>query len=236
MALVTGAGSGIGRASALALAKQGATVALADRNVEGANATRKTIEAAGGKALAIEVEVSDSASVDRMVAATIGAFGKLDVLVHCAAILKIVPIVDTTDEDWERIIDVNLNGTFYAARAAARHMIPRRTGRIILITSGHGSAGGRQNGAYSASKGGVNAITLTLAREVSSDGIMVNAINPGQTETPLMRSLPESLLSSTGRETNKRMGQPEDVAETVAFLAANNAFITGQIYSLHLLG
>jgi len=236
VALVTGAASGIGRASALALATAGAQLALADRNLDGAEGVRASIAAAGGKALTIEVEISDSASVDRMVATTLSAYGRLDVVVHCAAILKIVPVIETTDEDWRRILGVDLDGTFFVSRAAARVMVARRSGRIILLTSGHGLAGGVFNAAYSAAKGGVNALMQSLAREVGSDGVMVNAINPGQTETPLMRSLPNELLRAVTDSTDplKRIGKPEDVAEAVVFLATNTAFITGQIYNLHL--
>jgi 3-oxoacyl-[acyl-carrier protein] reductase len=218
------------------LAKNGATLALADRNLAGTEETKAGVTALGGKALAIEVDVANSKSVDAMVDATVRSFGQLDTLVHCAAILKIVSIVDTSDEDWERIIDVNLNGSFYASRAAARVMVPRKSGRIILITSGHGARGGTRNGAYSASKGGVNALMLTLAREVGSYGIAVNAVNPGQTETPLMRSLPADLLSRTTNEDDplKRIGKPEDVAELITFLAGDAGFITGQVMSLRL--
>ena len=120
VALVTGGGSGIGRATSILLAQHGAKVAVADRNTEGAGETCATIVKAGGKAVAIPVEVSDSASVDRMVATAEKELGNLDILVHGAGILKIVSIVETSDEDWHRVLSVNLDGTFYAARAAAR--------------------------------------------------------------------------------------------------------------------
>lgn len=233
VALVTGAGSGIGRASAVMLAQHGARVAIADRDMEGAETTRASIAAAGGDAITIQVEIADSASVDRMVQACIQSLGHVDVLVHCAAILKIVPIIETSNEDWHRVIGVNLDGTFYASRAAARVMAAQGSGQIILITSGRGVSGAKLNAAYASSKGGVNAFTLSLAREVESLGIMVNAVDPGQTDTPLQRSVP-SELHATPLTEGKRSRKPEDVAEVVLFLATNTASITGQILQVRM--
>jgi NAD(P)-dependent dehydrogenase (short-subunit alcohol dehydrogenase family) len=228
IALVTGGGSGIGRATSIMFAEHGAQVAVADRNTEGAEETRAAIVKAGGRAIAINVEVSDSASVDRMVATAEKDLGKLDILVHGAGILKIVAIVETSDEDWRRVLAVNLDGTFYAARAAARVMLPRKSGRIILITSGHGAGGGPMNAAYSASKGGVNAFMLSLAKELQDTGIYVNAIDPGSTLTPLQQSVPGNLHS-------KRIaGKPEEVAEVILFAASNQARVTGQILSVRM--
>jgi NAD(P)-dependent dehydrogenase (short-subunit alcohol dehydrogenase family) len=231
--LVTGGGSGIGRASAILLARHGARVAVADRNLAGAQETCARITAAGGKALALEVEITDSAAVDRVVAATVDAFGRLDVLVHCPGILKIAPIVETTDEDWRRILAVNLDGAFYASRAAARVMLQQGGGRIILISSGKGTTGQPRNAAYASSKGGLNAFTLSLAHEVAEHNVLVNAIDPGQTETPLQQSVPRE-LHRTKTAPGKRLGQPEEVAEMVLFLATNTAGIKGQIYPVRL--
>jgi NAD(P)-dependent dehydrogenase (short-subunit alcohol dehydrogenase family) len=210
--LVTGGASGIGKATAELFARNGATVVVADRT-----------PAAG----ALTVDVSDSAAVDRMVAGVLQEHGKIDILVHCPAILKIVPIVETTDEDWTRIIDVNLNGAFYTSRAVARAMIPRKAGRIVLITSGRGAQGAPRNAAYAAAKGGMNAFMLSLARELSADGIYVNCVDPGSTETPLMR---QAQAGNAVRSTDP--GKPEEVAETIFFVATNDARITGQIVSL----
>jgi NAD(P)-dependent dehydrogenase (short-subunit alcohol dehydrogenase family) len=231
--LVTGGASGIGRASAVMLAHNGARVMIADRNLAGATEACATIVAAGGTAQPIEVDVADPNSVDAMVDATVAAFGSLDVLVHCAAILKIVPIVDTTNEDWRRVLSVNLDGTFYADRAAARVMVKQGSGRIINITSGRGAGGAPRNAAYASAKGGVNALTFSLAQELKSLGIRVNAVDPGATETPLMRSVPNELHSHSAQNPGA-VGKPEDVAETVLFLASNTAGISGQIYSVRL--
>jgi NAD(P)-dependent dehydrogenase (short-subunit alcohol dehydrogenase family) len=231
--LVTGGASGIGRACAVLLARNGARVAVADRNVAGAQETRATIAAVGGTAQALEVDVADSASVDAMVDATVRAFGRLDVRVNGAAILKIVPIVDTTNEDWRRVLGVNLDGTFHADRAAARVMVKQGSGRIINITSGRGAGGAPRNAAYASAKGGVNALTFSLARELKGQGIWVNAVDPGATETPLMRSVPHE-LHSRGAQSPEAVGKPEDVAEVVLFLASNTAEVTGQIYSVRL--
>lgn len=233
--LVTGGASGIGRASAVMLARSGAKVAVADRNLAGARETLATIVAAGGTGIAIEVDVGDSNSVERMVDATVRSFGKIDVLVHCAAILKIAPIIETSDDDWRKVLAVNLDGTFYTSRAVARVMVEKGSGRIVLITSGRGTGGAPRNAAYASSKGGVNAFMFSLARELQPHGISVNAVDPGATDTPLMRSVPDELHSASSKRA-RAVGRPEDVAETVLFLATKEAAITGQILQMRLRG
>jgi 3-oxoacyl-[acyl-carrier protein] reductase len=165
---------------------------------------------------------------------TLRAIGALHVVVHCAGILMVVPTIETTDDDWERVIDTNLNGTFYVCRAAACAMAERRSGRIIMVTSGLGVAGSANNAAYAASKGGVNAFMRSLAREVQSLGIRVNAINPGPTDTPLMRQLPREMLpADPDNDPQHQFNQPSDAADLVLFLATTAAPVTGQVVQIN---
>lgn len=239
VALVTGAASGIGRACAVHLGAHGAKVALADRNAAGLEATREAIVRNGGEACAISVEIADSRSVDQMVEQTLATYGQLDVLVHCAAILRVVPVIDMTDEQWHEVIAVNLDGTFYASRAAVRAMAKRGTGKIILMTSDRGLYGHPTRSSYATSKGGIIAFLKSLAREVGPLGITVNGLNPGQTDTPMMRSsTPQERIDARAQsDPLGRIGRPEDAAEMVLFLATNGGEImTGQVLAVRMVG
>ena len=239
VALITGAASGIGRACALHLAAHGAKTVVADRDAAGLEATRASIVAAGGDARAVAVEMGDSRSVDAMVEQTLAAYGQLDVLVHCAAILRVAPVIEMTDEEWHAVISVNLDGTFYASRAAARAMATRRTGKIILMTSDRGLYGHPTRSSYATSKGGIIAFLKSLAREVGPLGITVNGLNPGQTDTPMMRSsTPQERIDARAKsDPLGRIGRPEDAAEMVLFLATNGGDImTGQVLAVRMVG
>ena len=223
VALVTGGGSGIGRASARALAREGARVVVADRNVEGAEAVREAIEQSGGSALAVAVDVADPQSVQALVDRTLATYGQIDVLVNCAGIAPRKPVIEMTDEEWRQVIAVNLDGTFYVSRAVARPMVERGSGTLILIASDRGIYGLAGGAHYSSSKAGVIAFTKSLALELGPNGVTVNAINPGTTDTPLARG------TLTDDEWQKRWTQdplgrlslPEDIAEIVLFLASS---------------
>ncbi len=233
-ALVTGGASGIGKACALMLAANGARVAVADRNAPGA---RGVAEEIGANAIAIAVEIGVSTSVQEMTDRTLRAFGGIDILVHCAGVSPRRAVVDMSDEDWRSVMAVNLDGTMYVTRAVARAMIPAAAGTMILIASDRGLLGQANKSAYAASKGGVIAYTKSLALELAPSGITVNAINPGTTDTPLVRAnMPPELWESRLRtDPLGKMSQPEDIAEMVLFLAgAGGRFMTGQLITTRM--
>jgi NAD(P)-dependent dehydrogenase (short-subunit alcohol dehydrogenase family) len=233
-ALVTGGASGIGRACAITLAANGAHVAVADRNAAGAATVQGEI---GPAAIAVAVDVADSASVQAMVDQTAAAFGSIDILVHCAGISPRKAVIDMSDEDWRSVMAVNLDGTMYVTRAVARAMVPAKRGTMILIASDRGLLGQAAKSAYAASKGGVISFTKSLALELATYGITVNAINPGTTDTPLVRAEmpPELWESRLKTDPLGKMSQPEDIAEIVLFLAgAGGRFMTGQLITTRM--
>jgi 3-oxoacyl-[acyl-carrier protein] reductase len=233
-ALVTGGASGIGRACALLLAANGARVAIADRNASGAAAVKDEI---GANAIAVPVEIGDSASVQAMADRTLTAFGRIDILVHCAGISPRSAVVEMSDEHWRTVMAVNLDGTMYTTRSVARIMIPAATGTMIIIASDRGLLGQATKSAYAASKGAVIAFTKSLALELAPFGITVNAINPGTTDTPLLRAemRPELWESRLKTDPLGKMSQPEDIAEMVLFLAgAGGRFMTGQLITTRM--
>jgi 2-hydroxycyclohexanecarboxyl-CoA dehydrogenase len=237
-AFVTGGASGIGRAIALALARAGARVTVADLNAAGARAVAAEIDAAGGLAAAQPLDITDVAAVDAAVDAAAAQGGRLDVLVNCAGWDKPMPFVETTPEFWERILAINLKGPMACTRAALRHMTRQESGKIISIASDAGRVGSSGEAVYSAAKGGIIAFTKTIAREVARHRINVNCICPGPSDTPLFQN--EFVASSPKlAESLKRvipwgrLGVPDDVAPAVVFLASDEAgFITGQTLSI----
>ena len=237
VALVTGGASGIGLACARLLARNGATVAVADRNPTGAQAARDAIVDAGGEALAVPVDVADSAAVQSLVDDVLARYGRIDILVHCAGVSPRKNVVDLSDADWHDVIAINLDGTMYVARAVARHMLPRRSGTMVLIASDRGLLGQSAKSAYAASKGGVIAFAKSLALELGPHGITVNALNPGTTDTPLVRAeMPPALWERRVKEDPLgKLSEPEDIAEIVLFLAgAAGRFMTGQLITTRM--
>ena len=220
------------------LARNGAAVAIADRNIAGAEARRATaIVAAGGDAIALGVEIADSASVQSMVDRTLARYERIDMLVHCAGVSPRRAVVDLTDEEWHQVIAINLDGTMYVCRAVARAMLPRRSGTMVLIASDRGLLGAAAKSAYAASKGGVIAFAKSLALELGSHGITVNALNPGTTDTPLVRAeMPPALWEKRVKDDPLgHLSEPEDVAEIVLFLAgAAGRFMTGQLITTRM--
>jgi len=228
VAIVTGGGSGIGRAIALGLAAEGAAVVVADLAPDRARAVTREIEAVGGLAVPHEVDVSDSASVGAMVDAAVERFGALDILINNAGVVLIAPVASMTDEQWDRVIAVNLRGTFLCSRAALRHMLTRRSGRIVNTASGLGVSGSPGAAVYGASKAAIINFTRSLALEVVPHGINVNAVSPGVTDTPFWRATrtPQQVEAEIAAG---RVGKPEDIVPTVLFLCSEAAAaITGQ--------
>jgi NAD(P)-dependent dehydrogenase (short-subunit alcohol dehydrogenase family) len=236
-ALVTGGASGIGLACARLLVQNGATVAVADRNVAGAEAAAGQIVTAGGDAFALAVEIADSGSVQAMVDRTLERYGQIDILVHCAGVSPRKAVVDMTDDEWHAVIAINLDGTMYVCRAVARHMLPRRSGTMVIIASDRGLLGQSAKSAYAASKGGVIAFAKSLALELAPHEITVNALNPGTTDTPLVRAeMPAALMEQRIKsDPLGKLSQPEDIAQIVLFLAGPAArFMTGQLITTRM--
>jgi 3-oxoacyl-[acyl-carrier protein] reductase len=233
-ALVTGAARGIGKAIALRFAAEGAAVVLAD--VRDTAEPAETIRASGGKALSFRVDITDPADVEAMVAEAIGSLGAVDILVNNAGIIARGTILELTQETWKRVLDVNVNGTFNCCKAVVTHMVRNNFGRILNITSVAGKTGDVTAApVYGASKGAINALTKSLARQLAPYGITVNAIAPHAIETDMSAEWSaEKRAEVIAGIPLKRLGRPEEVAAAAAFLASEEAcFITGEILDLN---
>ncbi len=235
IAIVTGASRGIGRSIALALAREGAAVVVNYRENEPA-ATRVVgeISSAGGRAVCYQADVSNFAQAQDLIDFAVQQYGDLQILVNNAGATRDGLIMTMAEKDWDFVIATNLKSTFNCARAAVRHMLRRRYGRIINISSVAGQMGNAGQTNYSASKAGQIGFTKALAREVASRSITVNAIAPGYVDTDLTRDLPEQTKAGIlNMVPLKRMGQPEDIAEAVVYLASDQAgYVTGQVLSI----
>jgi 3-oxoacyl-[acyl-carrier protein] reductase len=234
VALVTGATRGIGRETALTLAREGAVVGVNHvPDPEHAALAAAVVEEAarlGGKARALSADVADHGAVRGIVADLLAAFGGIDILVTNAGIAHRARTVELTEADWDRVIAVNLKGTFNAIHAVLPHMIEKRSGRIITIASELAFLGRAGMPHYAASKAGVIGLTKSVAREVSPLGINVNAVAPGPVDTELLRSNPEFRYENQENIPLRRWGQPRDIAATVLFLASDeSAWYAGQV-------
>ena len=234
-ALVTGGGSGIGRAVAQHLARDGAAVTVLDLDAGGARAVVEALAAAGARAHAVVADVSEAAAVAAAVADARRALGAVHILVCCAGIAGFAPLLEMTAAQWERMLAVHLTGTFTAAQAVLADMVAARWGRIVTISSVGGLRGGPNLTHYAAAKAGVIGFTKALALEVGMHGITANAVAPGLVDTPMLRGsgIPATVLEQSLRQIPVgRLGTPEDVAAVCAFLASPEAeFITGQVLS-----
>lgn len=232
VALVTGGSRGIGRAIALEFASRGAAVVV-NYNSSSAAAEEvvKQIQAAGGKAAAHQADVSDFKQAEALVKFTIDTFGDLGILVNNAGITRDQLIMMMPESDWDAVINTNLKSTFNCSKAAVKHMLRKRVGRIINMASVAGQMGNPGQTNYSASKGGQIAFTKALAREVAARNITVNALAPGFVDTEILHAMsPEILAASLKMVPLARLGKPEEIAYAAAFLASDGAaYITGQV-------
>ena len=231
IALITGASSGIGKVCALELAKEGYTVIVNYYPVPpceaDANEVVKEIEALGSTGKAMGCDVTKSADVDKMVDEIVKEFGKIDVLVNNAGITRDGLLIRMSDDDWERVINTNLNSVFYVTRPVAKAMMKQRSGNIINMASITGVYGNAGQANYASTKAAVIGFTKTIAKELASRGIIANAIAPGFIATPMTEKLDTEKIAE--RIPLKRLGTPEDIADLVKFLAKPNLYITGQV-------
>ncbi len=239
VALVTGAGSGIGRATAVALAAQGAAVALNyHRNEAGAAAAQQEIIAAGGRAIIVQADVTKAADVRALVERTVAEFGPVDILVNNAgSLVERLRLLELTEERWDEVINLNLKSAFLCAQAVAAAMMERKTGAIINVTSIAGRNGGALGSIhYSTAKGGMITFTKGLAKELAPHGIRVNAVSPGVIATPFHEqfSTPEAMKNYAAAIPLGRVGQPVEVAQTIAYLASDAAsFLCGETIEIN---
>ena len=230
--IVTGAAQGIGYAIARRFSAEGGDVAILDISAEGA---KRAATEMGGSVIGVEADVSNADEVDRAFAKVIDRFGRLDVLVNNAGIVGTdTPVKDLEESDWNRVLDVNLRGTFLCSRAAVRHMIPRRSGVIVSVASISGKEGNANMAPYSVSKAGVICFTKALAKEVLADGIRVNCVAPALIDSPLLDGMDQERVDFlTSKIPLGRLGKPEEVAATILFLASDEStFATGQCFDV----
>ena len=236
VAIITGARRGMGKADALAFAKNGAKVVVSDISQEECELVVDEIKKNGGEGLAVKCDVTNEKETEEMVKKTVDKFGKVDILVNNAGICEFKPFLELTEEEWDKTLDINLKGYFLCAQAVAKEMVKQKSGVIINIASvvmgqmGIGMAGLAH---YSASKGGIAALTKTLALEFAPYNIRVNAIAPGAIDTPMATSTkadPKVLEATLAMIPLHRMGKPEEIANTALFLSSNaSSYITGSI-------
>lgn len=234
VAIVTGSGRGIGREIAIKLAELGAAVVINDINEALANQTAEQIKAAGSRSMAVIADVSSSTDTARMVTTVKDAFGKIDILVNNAGITRDQLLLKMTDEDWDNVLNISLKSVFLCTRAVIRDMMKQRWGRVISISSIVGIAGNPGQANYASAKAGIIGFTRTIAKEVASRNVTVNAVAPGFIDTEMTQRLDEKQKNELKqRIPSGYLGSPRDVAEAVAFFASEEArYITGQVLSV----
>src|SRR5712691_8443221 len=240
VAMVTGGAQGIGKGIATTLAEAGFKVAVADLNLPAAERTAKEIGASGGTAIAVEIDVTLTASVESAVRAVEAELGPIEVVVNNAGWDDFMPFVKTTEDFWDKILEINFKGALRVVKAVVPGMTERGFGRVINIGSDAGRVGSSLESVYSGAKGAIIAFTKTIARETARNGVTANCVCPGPTDTPMLQEVAEAhpkgdaVLEAMARAVPmKRLGKPEDVAAAVAFFASDDAsFITGQTLSV----
>jgi len=235
VALVTGASQGIGRACALSLAREGATIAVAARNQQKLDELAAEITAAGGKAAAFVIDVADEEQIKSGIKSAIAQFGKIDILVNNAGITRDQLVMRMKRADWDTVLNTNLTSAYLCIQQVIGSMLKQRWGRIVNITSVFGQTGQAGQANYAASKAGLIGLTMAMAREVASRNITCNAVAPGFIETSMTAVLSEEFKQSAVKNIPLgRVGSPEDVAGAVSFLASNDAaYITGHVLNVN---
>lgn len=238
VAIITGAGGGIGSATARVFSGEGARVVVADLDFDNAAVVAGEINSGGGVAVAVKVDVTERKSVDDLVGLVIEKYGRVDVLVNNAGWDKVEPFLDSTEETWDKVIAINLRGCINCCRAVLPGMISRQYGKIVNISSDAGRVGSSGEAVYSAAKGGIIAFTKTLAREMARHAINVNCVAPGPTDTKLFAEVaagnPKIAEAMVKRIPLRRLAQPRDIAHAVLFMASDEAaYITGQTLSVN---
>jgi NAD(P)-dependent dehydrogenase (short-subunit alcohol dehydrogenase family) len=234
-ALITGGASGIGRATALLLAAEGASIAIADLDAAAGSGVVRSISDQGGRAFSLPCDVSRAQDCERAVLQIVQQFGRLDILINSAGIIRRAAVTETEEEEWDRVLAVNLKSVFLLSRYAIPVMARGGGGTIINIASGWGLVGGRKAAAYCASKGGVVLLTKAMALDHAPQNIRVNCICPGDTDTPMLRNeaaqlgeTAEAFLGDAARRPLGRIGKPEEIARAALFLAGDaSSFVTG---------
>ena len=233
VAIVTGAGQGIGRAITLTLAREGATVVVNDIDLEKAEKVAEEVSAQGGQALPVQADVSVGDEVNNLVEKTLDSYKRVDILVNNAGVAKMTRLLELTEAEWDRTMNINIKGQFLCSKAVIAHMIKQERGKIVNIASLAAHIGAPGLAAYGASKGGVVQLTKALAVELGKYNIMVNAVSPGLTLTDLIKSTVKDrpdFLEGMDRIPLRRAAEPEDIANVVLFLASSESdYITGQV-------
>jgi len=237
VAFVTGAGRGIGAATALRMAEEGASVALADIDIEGCQQVSAEIDSLGSESLVLPCDVTDGAMVEDAMAQTVDRFGRVDILVNNAGVVRDNLLFKMSEDEWETVIDVHLKGAFLCSRAAQKYMVEQKYGRIVSLSSAS-ALGNRGQANYSSAKAGLQGLTRTLAIELGPFGITVNAVAPGFIDTEMTRATarrqgidPDQRIAEASKLIPvRRVGQPRDVANVICFLCSDEAgFVSGQI-------
>ncbi len=231
VAVVTGAGMGLGQAVATLFSDEGASVLVADVNQPSGQETVEKIQARGGKAVFARTDVTRSADVDNMVRAAVESFGRLDILINNVGVQVDKGVADTSEEEWDFVLDTNLKSMFFCSKSAIRQMRRQGGGNIVCISSISGLVGNAMQASYNASKHGVIGLARCMAIDHAADNIRVNVVCPGSMETPMIRAIPEEKLAPyRNANLQKRFADPSEVAKAVLFLVSDDAsFVTGSV-------